>query len=195
MADRKDLSEKIETTPLKEDEIKALILAYNKETVSYIEDTKTKKVRESNWLVFGQFSNYRTLYDLPVKQSYGFFIGLQYFYAKDSRHSFKFSLDHSTYRFKELQGELINLGIRYEFAMVKTSKWNLYFMGHILDMGHEVEVDKYYLLPKISPGLGLEVKPSSRFAMYAEINKFFQLKYLPRNFSVGMKYDFGPTTR
>ncbi len=206
MPDRPDLVKELRKIFLNEKDLSNLILDYNRGNVSYYWSSYVKEKRNPNWVFFGQFSNYVSYYVKPTTEaSWGVIMGFQYYFSSVSRHSLKYSIDYSTYHFESSRDETISLGLRYEFDFWKSKKSSAFFMVHIADISYISSIKTRYILnnrttettntigfrPRLSPGIGFEVKPWSRIAIYAEVNRLMQLTYIPYNFSIGLKYDFG----
>jgi hypothetical protein len=133
----------------------------------------------------------------------GIVAGMQYYFSKTSRHSFKFAIDYSNYNIPVLNGltnqyysyneKDISIGCRYEYDFVRTSKFDAFLLMHILDMSYYSETDPaekgVELRPRFSPGIGFEVKPARHLALYAEMDNLLQFSCIPNSFSVGLKYD------
>jgi hypothetical protein len=181
------------------------------------ETAKSKSI--SNWVIFGQYSNFGTYYfsEPTFGYSYGIFGGAQLFFTKNRRHSLKFSLGYSHYELhgqhdsglsyltKDMYSEIFSFGFTYEYIFFMTKRTNIYVILHIADLSYVSEYDyddnnnkndSYVLpIPRGSPGIGLEYKTQKRLSFYVELNNLLNASHIPENFSVGLKYDIGKITR
>jgi len=210
MSDRPDIMAKLDKIELSENDIIDVINTYNKGEISYFWKPNNKVTIESNWVFFGQFSNYQNVFYKETDGfSFGIIAGLQYYFSKNGRHSLRFTAEYSNYNFANyteyfyylyiINQKLYSIGCRYELDYVKTDNYNLYFLFHIADFSYVSETNNHIgtkdnfftFIPRVSPGIGIEVKPFRRTAIYGEINHLFNTKGLPLNLSIGFKYDFG----
>jgi len=202
MSDRMDLLENVRKAILQQKSLTKLIKEYNQGEETYEWKSGSKANREPNWVFFTQYSRYGFSKNFPVEaRGYGNMAGFQYYFSKHSRHSFKASIDHSSFRFGEEGAQTFGLGLRYEMAFKKAEKFSAYMLVHMMDIAYvsythpEEGFNENGFLPalRLSPGLGLEAKPLPRVAVYAEINNLFIIEELPKSISLGLKYDFGKT--
>ncbi|MFD2999705.1 hypothetical protein ACFS7Z_04995 [Pontibacter toksunensis] len=204
MPDRMDLVEKLDKVQLNEHDLTEVILEYNKGDLSYYWKSDNKVRRKPNWIAFTQYSQYGSVLGTPTAgYSSGMMIGLQYYFSKHSRYSFKVSLDYSSYILDDEEFSVKGLGVRYQHDIKKAEKYSFYLLLHVADIAHLTVVNErqvittagqLVLLPRFSPGVGFEARPFPRMAVYSEINHLLNLKYFPRSFSLGLKYDFGRTS-
>ncbi|WP_133242706.1 hypothetical protein [Pontibacter virosus] len=203
MYDRLDIVQQLEKTSLRENSLTKVIQEYNQGEVGYEWQGDKKAAKEPNWVFFTQYSQYGLSKSSPIEaHGYGNMAGLQYYFSKHSRHSFKASMDYSFFRFGEEKANTFGLGLRYEMAFKKAEKFSAYMLVHLMDIAYvsfnhpEEGYNENGVLPllRFSPGIGLESKPLPRVAVYAEINNLLIIEQLPRSFSLGLKYDFGKTS-
>jgi hypothetical protein len=197
MEDRPDLSQKINKTKFLLKDIIKLILKYDQGLVSYYRDPGIKK--ESNWLAFGQFSNYSLFLGVPsIKPSLGYSVGFQLYVQKSSRSSIKVDFNYSKFYQPDDDFQFFNTEFWFQFEFVRLREYIFYLNTNIINIGYvrflrsENDIkDGIYIVPRLSSGLGVEYRPNSRFSMFAELNNLFVIRYIPTNFSFGFKYDFG----
>lgn len=203
MPDRLDLTEKLHKIRLTESELADVITEYNKGQASYVWKTNGKVAKEPNWVLFTQYSQFGSIYGYStVAKSAGQMVGVQYYFSKHSRYSLKFSLDFASYYLDDEEVTMKGLGIRYQHEVKKMEKFSFYFMVHLADIGQLSSTGEgladtegnLVFLPRLSPGLGIEIKPLPKAAVYAELNNMTQLGNIPKSFSLGLKYDFGSTS-
>jgi hypothetical protein len=209
MSDQPDIVKRLDKVRLYEDELVEVITAYDKGELTYFWQSNNKVTREPYWAVFGQYSNYGS-YEWGqqcIYPSYGFVAGFQYYFSKKSRHSLRFTVDYSNYNetsFNSMINQYISgitktysLGCRYEYDFVRANKYSIYLMMHIADITYFSETDPkdkgFTFCPRLSPGVGFEVKPFKHVALFAELNNCFEFRYLPASFSAGLKYDLCKT--
>ncbi len=212
MSDRPDLVERLNQIKLNESDLIEVISVYNAENVSYSWKEDAKQVRESNWLLFTQYSKLGSVYGSTANYSFGQMVGLQYYFSSKSRYSIKVSLDYSKYNLSDGELTVKGLGIRYQHDVKKTERYGVYFLLHLADIAQQSRTfndqlpatkDGLIIMPRISPGLGLEIKPLSKLAAYTEINHvhtlnapmFDKVALNSISFSLGLKYDFGSISR
>lgn len=203
MPDRIDLFDKLYKIQLTEQELTTVLLNYNQGDVTYFWNNDFKGIKESNWVAFAQYSKFGSFQDdQTTAYSAGQMIGLQYYFDKNGRHSLKISLEHSKYTTEWEKLEVTGLGFRYEFEFKQAEKYGAYFLMHLGEIAQVNRIKKdlrdyseLTVLTRFSPGVGFEIKPLPRIATYAELNNLLFLKHGPKSFSVGLKYDFGATTR
>lgn len=202
MYDRIDLIQRLEKTGLSTNNLTKIIREYNQGEATYEWRGDREAGKESNWVFFTQHSQYAVDKNSPIEiRGYGNMAGLQYYFSKHSRHSFKASVDYSSVRFGEESVQGYGLGLRYEMAFKKVEKFSAYMLVHMVDIGYvsfshpEEGYNENGLRAalRFSPGIGFESKLLPRVAAYAEINNLLVLEELPRSFSLGLKYDFGKT--
>ncbi|MDX5438521.1 MAG: hypothetical protein LPK03_15060, partial [Pontibacter sp.] len=205
MYDRIDLVQQLDRIDLGENSLARVISEYNQGVATYEWLANIKAGRESNWVLFTQYSQYGISKHIPIPKEargYGNMVGLQYYFSKHSRHSLKGSMHYNSFKFGEEGVRALGLGLRYEMAFKKAEKFSAYMLVHVMDIAyvsftHPVEdfnENGLKLALYLSPGIGFETKPLPRFAAYAEINNLLVIEQLPRSFSLGLKYDFGKTS-
>ncbi len=220
MSDKPALFDQIDELRLTESELIDIILDYNEGNISFLMTTeKAKSKTISNWVIFGQYSNFSIYYfsEPTFGYSYGIFGGAQLYFTKNKRHSFKFSLGYSHYELhdkhesglsyltKDVYAEVFNIGFTYEYIFFMTQRTNIYAILHIADLSYvskyehdEVNTNissSFVPMPRVSPGIGFEYKTQKRFSFYVELNNLLNASHIPENFSVGLKYDLGKITR
>ena len=207
MSDRMDIVSKLNKVGLNEKDLIKIVAEYNQDNIIYQRKANTHEPSEANWVLFAQYSQYGTVTgDNTKPNSYGQAIGVQYYFSKHSRHSLKASLNHSLYMMDEKYDQeslrAVGLGLRYELSFRRTERYNAYMMVHLVEFA-QVSVayrndrpaeENIVLVPLLSPGLGIEVKPFPRTSAYIEVNNLLQIDQLPKSISVGLKYDFGKTS-
>ncbi|MEZ5083445.1 MAG: DUF2529 family protein [Bacteroidales bacterium] len=201
MSDRFDLVTNMSKVKLTEKDITEVILNYNKGEVTYYLKSNSKFTGKPNWMLYAQFSNYCSLWgEYVIDPSYGIAAGFQYYFAKNNRNSIKVNIEYQSYKFEEYDDVYFGIGFRYYYDIYKSRPVNIYGMMNLLDIvvylkststKDNIEDNSFGILPHFSPGLGLDVKLFPKFIVYGEINRLFQFKCLPRNFSFGIKYDIG----
>jgi hypothetical protein len=203
MADRMDLVSNLHKVNLEENDLRTIISEYNKGIATYYWTAKSNQKRDPNWMVFMQYSNDRTyLGEQTPGNSFGLNAGVQYYFSKKSRSSFKFSVEYATYHFADGNDEkVISLGSRWQYDIVRSEIYNFYFQMHLMDVsatsttsseGDIVSTEHHvFPIPRLSPAMGLEIKPFRSVLFLLEVNNLFQLDYIGRNYSIGMKYDIG----
>lgn len=208
MADRPDIANQLDKIQLNETGMVDVISRYDKGNVTYFWQKNSKIRKIPYWVLLGQYCNYGSyLYgERTVAYSYGLKTGLQYYFSKGSRHSFRFTADYSKYNLKNTSNTIfdrvdvyntISLGCSYEYDFVKTSAYSVFLLMHLADIsyysvlyhGDDTSEKGVFLFPRISPGIGAEIKPFSRLGFYGEINNILNLEMFPYSFSIGVKYD------
>lgn len=220
MSDKPELFDQIDELNLTESDLIEIVLEYNEGNISFLMTTeKAASKTISNWVVFGQYSNFGTYYlaEPTFGYSYGIFGGSQIYFTKNKRHSFRFSLGYSHYELhakhdsglsyltKDVYAEVFNIGITYEYIFFMTQRTNIYVLLHIADLSYvsKYEHDEantnisnsFVPMLRVSPGIGLEYKTKKRLSFYAELNSVLNADHIPSNFSIGLKYDLGKITR
>jgi hypothetical protein len=203
MADRMDLVSKLNEVKLDEDDIRTVISEYNKGIATYYWTKKLNQKKDPNWMVFTQYSHFGSYLGEQTKdKSFGLSAGIQYYFSKKSRNSFKFSVDYANYHFDDFEdGTVISLGTRWQYDFVRTEFYNFYFQIHILDISSiytkttdkDLVTTKHYSFPilRFSPAFGMEIKPVNRMILILEVNNLFQINIIGRSYSLGVKYDIG----
>lgn len=200
MSDRFDLVSNMENVKLTEKDITEVILNYNKGEVTYYQKSQSKFFGKPNWMLFAEFSNFCSLYgDLVTDPSFGVAAGFQYYFAKNNRNSIKGTIEYQSYKFEDSDDVYIGVGFRYYYDMYKSRAVNIYGMMNFFDLVYHkststinnTEDISIEILPHFSPGLGMDVKLFPKFMVYGEINRLFNFKCFPRNFTFGLKYDIG----
>jgi hypothetical protein len=203
MRDRIDLVQDLPKVKLKAHSLAKVISEYNQgEETNHLMTGNIGK-KEPNWVFFTQYSKFATPKDIPASMNaFGNMVGVQYYFSKDSRHSLKASVDYLFTSINNESGELYGLGLRYEWAFKRAEKYNIYFQVPIGELGYAVyntnnsewNKDGFAAYLRLHPGIGLELRPLPRMAVYGEINQLFNFANLPRSFTFGLKYDFGKTS-
>jgi hypothetical protein len=203
MRDRMDLVQDLPKVNLQAHSLAKVISAYNQgEGTNYLMTGDIDK-KEPNWVFFAQYSQFATPKDLPVPMnSFGHMVGLQYYFSKNSRHSLKASVDYLFTRINNESARLYGLGLRYEWAFKRAEKYNVYFQVPIGEIGYAVyntknsewNKDGFAGYLRLHPGIGLELRPLPKMAVYGEINQLFNFEHLPKSFTFGLKCDFGKTS-
>jgi hypothetical protein len=198
MSDQPELYKKREKLELKESDLTEIITLYNKGNISYYWKSDNKFNREPYWSVFTQYSHYCTYNsEITASHSYCIAMGAQYYFSKSSRTALKYSFDYSDCHFEGYDETSFNLAFRFSYDFVSSEYYKLYFMLHVADLSHISHTDlensenndtHFTVSPRFSPGFGLEIKFAKRLSGYTEINSLFQMEYLPRNYSFGIKY-------
>ena len=143
--------------------------------------------------------------------SSGFQVGAQYYFSSVSRSSFRFGIDISKYVFVETEHlqywtrdvewthNIKTLSIKYQYDFVQQEKVRVYFLAHIVDIGHEKKTTEddghkdfsnFSFWPRLSPGMGADIKLGDKFSAFAELNNILQFNHVPKNFSIGARYSF-----
>lgn len=198
MADRPEMTDKLKDIDLKEADLIKVIQAYNRGDASYYMESDNSLTRETNWLYFMQYSHYGTFL-LDDVVGGGGMAGFQFYFAKEKRSSLKFGFNHSVYRYNdEEEASLSGMNLYYQLDGIRKEKFTFYFLVHILDVSvaktsgdPRFISDGFAVHPRLSPGMGFELKPGPRWGLYAELNHLFQLQSLPLNYSLGFRYDIG----
>ena len=215
MSDNPDILKKLDKIKLSSGDLIKIISEYNKGNITYFWDPTIKLKSETNWVLFGQYSNYCHVFDeTTASPSYGIVAGFQLYFSRNGRNSFKFAMDYANYNYVYenpyytynpvksntyiKNSKVYGISCRYEYDVLKAKNYSIYFMFHIADLSYYFDTDNYYgtknngitFRPRLSPGAGFEIKPWKLVAIYAELNHLLQGR-IPGNFSVGLKYDFG----
>lgn len=203
MSDQEGFGKKIEKVKYSENDFVKIVNEYNKGNLTYLWSTDNKFSRESNWLLYGHYSNYASYFHTEsTGNSFGLFFGGQYYISKSSRSSFKMALDNSYFNSKWNKDKIVSLSLKYQYEVIQKQKYNFYLNGQLVDFSfisstgisspktrNQEPNNNFGILPRLSPGLGIEFKPSPNYYFFVELNHLFQLQLLPKNFSIGMKYD------
>ncbi len=223
MSDKPELFDKIDKLKLNENDLVNIIIEYNQGDINYFMTTETAQAKSiSNWVTFGQYSNFGTYYSAEATNgySYGIYAGLQLYFTRNHRHSLKFGLGYSHYELKRTYAhqlgiqtfytkknayaEVYRIGITYEYLFFMTQRTNIYGLIHLGDYSYITEYEEesgdeitHSFLPKptLSPGVGIEYKTLKKLSFYFEFNHLLNISYFPKNFSAGIKYDIGKITR
>jgi len=217
MSDKPELFDKIDNLKFTKNNMMNIVLEYNKGNVSYIMPTIiTRSKSNANTVIFGQYNNFGNFYhaELTSGLSYGIFGGIQIYFSRNRRHSFKFPLGYSHYALeydkmgpngitytKNEFADVISIGVTYEYIMFMTKRINIYTQINIGEFSfvtkkYEDGNDEIFVspIPRLSPGIGLEYKTKKRLSFFAEINNILIFKAFPINFSAGVRYDVGKIT-
>jgi hypothetical protein len=209
MSDQTEIVKRLDKIRLYEDELVEVITAYDRGNITYFWQLNNKLTREPYWAVFGQFIGYGS-YEAGQKclfPSYGFITGFQYYFSRTSRHSLKFTIGYSDYNLTDYNSLIgqnysynekdISIGCRYQYDIVRANKYSVYIMMHITDVSYYIDTNPkengFTVWPRLSPGFGFEAKLFKHVALYAELNNILYLSYIPKSFSVGLKYDLCKT--
>ncbi|MBB6612015.1 hypothetical protein H7F15_13275 [Pontibacter sp. Tf4] len=198
MQDRIDLTQRIQRTKLKEQDLTALLLAYTNGNVSYYYQSDEKLERKPYWAAYAQYSN---LYqkDITTARSYAYQAGAQYYFTAASRNSLRFGLEYANYtHWNRFNTKTFELNLAYQYDFVKTSKMNAYVMATFFGIGHAELYDRetnetysdFGAGIAVVPGMGFEYRSNQNLSFYGEINKLFDIDSLPKNYSLGIKYAF-----
>lgn len=201
MADRVDLLQRMDKVKLLENDLTEVIVDYNKGAVTYYWKQDSEVAKNPNWVFFADYSQHGTFSgDVTDALSAGQGAGVQYYFSTHSRHSVKIGLGRTRYRFESRDEIIVGVSFKYEYAFKQSEKFNLYLNVHVADAGHATidyrrenleDYDAVAIVPRLSPGLGVELRPLSKVAVYGELNHIMRLNQIPRSFSFGIKYDFG----
>lgn len=85
MSDKPEVFNKIDDLKLSESDIIDIVLEYNQGNISYLMTTEKVNAKSiSNWVVFGQYSNFGTYYESEATSgySYGFYGGAQLYFTR-----------------------------------------------------------------------------------------------------------------
>lgn len=218
MSDNHDIIEKLDNVKLTVKDIVEITTQYNNGDITYFWSTDTKIKKSPDWVLFGQYSNYHSYYtEQTTGFSFGVVTGFQYYFSSHSRHSFKFAIDYSNYKFEydtlvsviwsgtgfkylwntcKYNPKTYSLSCRYEYDFIKKNKYDFYLIFHFVDISYFSNLDKHFgpkknfgIYPRLNPGFGLEIKPLNRFAIYAEINHLGKIRNILFNYSIGLKYN------
>lgn len=208
MADRQDITDNLDKIRLNEVEMVDVVSKYDRGNVTYFWQTKTKIKKEPFLVLLGQYSNYGSYWygEKTVAHSFGIKAGVQYYFWKGSRHSFRFTGDYSKYNLESTSSlpydrivvyNTASIGSTYEYDFIKTNWYSVFFLLHLADLTYYTEkdnddnsVDKgFYFIPRFSPGAGAEFQVFPRLRLYAELNNLLRIDLLPSSFSLGLKLD------
>ncbi|MEJ8755779.1 hypothetical protein WG947_02120 [Pontibacter sp. H259] len=212
MQDRADLTDKIQETKFTEKGLAAIVTAYSNGAISYYFASEVETETKPYWLAYAHFTNHASLYrDKTTGPSHGYQIGAQYYFSVKSRNSIRFGLDFSNYDMTELHKDQFgtqrvnvlhsvkSLSLKYQYDFVQSEKIKVYLTAHLLEIGYYTrdykndeseDVEKIAMIPRLSPGMGFDVKLHDKISGFFELNHMFQFHALPKNFSVGAKYTF-----
>lgn len=202
MADRVDIVAELDKVSLHEHSLAKVISKYNQGEATYHLLPGGKAEKESNWVLFTQYSQYGVPKEFARSaRAFGNMVGLQYYFSQTSRHSLKVSADYINSVFNDESAVVYGLGLRYEWAFKKAESYTVYFQMHVAELGYVEYSNSRNRLNRngfttslmLSPGIGFEYKPLPRVAVYGEVNNLLQLYNIPKSFSLGLKYDFGKT--
>lgn len=200
MADRQDLVTKMSKIKLSEKDVTDVILNYNKGEVTYFQKSDSKYYLKPDWMLFVEYGNICSYFsDYATEPSFDFAAGFQYYFKKSKRNSIKTSLEYTSVKYENQHQTFVGIGFRYQFDFYKSRAIDVYGMFHVMDLSYMTSTDVntnevtkgIRLVPRFSPGVGMDVMIIKRFFVYGEINSLFQFDCLPRNFSFGFKYDIG----
>lgn len=198
MSDRPEMVSKLKDIELKEADLIRVIQAYNRGNVSYFMESDNALNRQPNWLYFMQYSHYGTFL-LDDVVGGGGMAGFQFYFAKEKRSSLKFGFNHSQYKYNdEEKANVSSMNLYYQLDAVRKEKCTFYFLMHLIDVSNVTTSgdnrfinDGFTVHPRLSPGMGFELKTGPRFGLYGELNHVFQFDALPLNCSFGFRYDIG----
>ncbi len=221
MSDRPDLFSMIDNVSLSESGISRIVVMYNDDNVKYnlIEASQTNVSKSKpNIVTFIQYSNigYAPNKGSVIKYSYGYSAGIQLYFSRSKRHSFKLNVGYWKYELSAIQQwatmivdyeytkTLYGISVTYEYDFFVTQKTNVYLNLIAADAGW-VNNNNYNnsgnsnssfeIRPRLSFGIGGEFRPVERFAVFGEVNNILSLSTFPLNFSAGFKFDIGKTTK
>ncbi|MBL6447620.1 hypothetical protein JMN32_14980 [Fulvivirga sp. 29W222] len=198
MSDRPELASKLKDIDLKEADLIRVIQAYNRGNISYFMESDNTLSRQPNWLYFMQYSHYGTFL-LDDVVGGGGTAGFQFYFAKEKRSSLKFGFNHSLYKYNdEEKANVSSMNLYYQLDAVRKEKFTLYFLMHLMDVAYVKTSgdprfinDGFTVHPRLSPGMGFELKTGPRWGLYGELNHVFQFDVLPLNYTLGFRYDIG----
>lgn len=158
MADRPDLFSEIDKLGLTQVSLIKLLKDYNNDNIIYTyspEEIERLPQSKPNFVAIFQYSNIASApWDGPVSRySYGYSAGIQMYFTRGKRHSFKINAGYWKYNLKATKqlatttydysyiDEFYGITFTYEFDFIITPKTNVYVNAIIADMGYHKELN------------------------------------------------------
>ncbi len=191
------LMSKVDKVKYKEKELSELVILYNEGKVSYVNYNSVASRRKKAAFFYLQYTNETdyTIYSDLNTTPYFWELGTKIKYDQNSRHSVKVGLEYG-----KITGELYeqdnyyhtSLAFTYLYDFFRLPNVNVYVSLRMMDISYDRGIynNRFYLFPRLSPGIGLEFYSHEKIRAYLELNHLAILRRIPYNFSVGLAYQF-----